>query len=251
MTAEHDTDKPVRDRLPSTFPTLGVLFSRVDLWPDWLKQEPQRERGDMLLAAVRWVVRLSSHTGWSEAEVLAHIGCDTKTEEELNELSDAKLRQSIDFMSWVESLLGDLDVASDKRLAVSGATRFFASAEMDLDSCKQAMSSGDFTALEYLRLGEVAQAWQCAMRRLDNPRGERARQTQEDNPFIDGNTPHISPRRLTLLSHPDAQELLGLRVQAHIEEHLRYCPACANASERRLAVEAERRPLGGVPAMIA
>ena len=148
------------------------------------------------------------------------------------------------YFEWVESLLRELDLASDKRLTVSGAARFFAAAETDLDRCETIMRAGDFAPLEYLRLGEVAQTWQSAMRRLEGQRGDRARHTQAANPFIDDQTPHLSPKRLDMLARPDSQDLFGPRIEERVREHLELCGLCEEAYDRRAAGVARRHVSG-------
>jgi hypothetical protein len=215
---------------PRAFSQVGALLSRPDLWSQWFAGRP--ERADLFKAAFSCVVRISSHTGWPEETALEHLGCDTKTEEELSDLTEGRLRSCIAYMMWVESLLGDLDIASDKRLTVQGAARFFVAAERELDLVKETMGAGDFSPTEYLRLGEIARAWETALRSLDRPTGDRARRIHAGNPFFDASTPHMSPLRLEMLSRSDADRLLGGRVSARMREHLRLCHICA-ASHRR------------------
>ncbi len=187
------------------------------------------------------MVRLESHTGWSVDEVLDRLGCDTKTEQELEDLDAARLRICIEYMQWIERLLSKLDLAVDKRLVLNGAARFFAAADEDLDLARRTMDEGAFSPSEYLRLGESAQAWKAAFRLLPGAAGERARQVHADNPFIDESTPHMTPMRLEMLSSPDATELLGERIATQMREHLENCPACAAAQRRAESLLAEKQ----------
>jgi hypothetical protein len=240
MTADQDSPNILlAGSQPRVFSNVGVLLW-PDLWFEWLKAHPGH--ATLLAAAHGALVKLSSHTAWEQERVLDRLGCDTKSEDKFLELSEGQMRLCSDYFEWVESLLCNLDLASDKRLAVSGAARFFAAAEKDLDRCRAVMRAGGFSPLEYLKLGEVAQSWQSAIRGLDGARGERARHTEAANPFIDESTPHLSPKRLDMLPLKDSQHLLGASVEERIHEHLEHCPVCeAAAFERRAATFRRRR----------
>jgi hypothetical protein len=172
--------------------------------------------------------------------MLARVGCETSSDEELRKLATERLGLCSDYFEWIESLLVELDLASDKRLMVSGAARFFAAADQNLEQCRTIMRAGSFSPLEYLRLGEIAQSWQCAIRGLPGYRGDRARDTQEQNPFIDESTPHLSPKRLDMLVRKDSQALLGSRIEKQIREHLSHCSACGESYARRTSGVAGR-----------
>jgi hypothetical protein len=219
-----------QSRLRPAFSQVGVLLSRHDLWGEWLAKHP--DRAGLFKEVFSCVVRLESHTGWSVDEVLDRLGCDTKTEEELEDLTSQRLKSCIDYMVWIEGLLSKLDMAVDKRLALNGAARLFAAADEDLELVEKTMDAGDFSPSEYLRLGETAPAWKAAFRLLPGVAGERARSVHDENPFVDEATPHMTPMRLEMLSSPNATELLGERTAAHMREHLENCPACAAAQRR-------------------
>lgn len=219
---------------PLAFTQVGALLSRPDLWTEWLSGRP--ERADLFKAAFSCVVRISSHTGWPEEVALEHLGCETKTEEELSDLTEDRLRSCIAYMGWIESLLADLDVASDKRFTVHEGAKFFVVANRDLDLVMTAMDAGDFSPIEYLRLGETARAWEAALASLEGPAGDRVRRIREGNPFFDASTPHMSPMRLEMLSREDAANLLGTRVVARMREHVSLCHVC-EASQRRTAAQ--------------
>jgi hypothetical protein len=242
MMADQDSSStPLAAGLPPrVFSNVGVLV-RPELWLDWLSEDPDPGRGELLALAHDCLVRLSSHTGWVKAQLLDRLGCDTKSEDELLQLPDEQMRLCTSYFEWVETLLCTLDLASDKRLTVSGAARFFAAAETNLDRCETIMRTGPFSPVEYLKLGEIAQSWQCAIRRLQTPRGERARHTQAANPFIDESTPHLSPKRLDMLSRKDSQSLFGPRVEQRILKHLKDCSVCGDAHERRTLGTARRQ----------
>jgi hypothetical protein len=215
---------------PRVFSLVGVLLSRPDIGGGWLSGRP--DRADLFKEAFSSVVRLQSHTGWSEELVLEHLGCDTKTEEEISALTEDRLQSCIAYMSWVENLLIPLDVYLDKRLAVQGAARFFLAAGQDLERAEAAMGAGVFPALEFLRLGEVARAWETAFGFVEGGEGDRVRRLREENPFANLGSPHLSPSRLEMLHGEQAAQLLGRRVVDHMREHLEYCQVCA-ASQRR------------------
>jgi hypothetical protein len=217
--------------LPPAFPDVGALLWRRNLWQAWLEEHP--EEADLLANSYGCLVRLTSHTGWNEDRTLERLGCEASSDEELRKLATERLGLCNEYFEWVEGLLLNLDLVSDKRLMVSGAARIFAAAEKDLGLCKRIMTSGIFPPLEYLCLGEIAQSWQSAIRALPGRRGDLARETYADNPFVDQSSPHLSPRRLDMLDRPNAQELLGPRIQRLMRGHLEVCAVCAESHDRR------------------
>lgn len=221
------------------FSQVGVLLSRPKLWGQWLAKHP--DRAELFKDVFSCVIRLESHTGWSVDDVLQRLGCDTKTEEELEDLTPQRLSSCIDYMQWIERLLDRLDLGLDKRLALNGAARLFAAADEDLRLVEETMEAGSFSPTEYLRLGESAQAWKTAFQLLAGPAGDRARRIHGENPFIDESTPHMTPMRLEMLSCANATELLGERIEAQMREHLEMCPACAAAQRRANSLLAENR----------
>ena len=139
---------------PPAFPDVGSLLWRRGLWREWLDEHPNE--GDLLAGAYRYLVRLTSHTGWDEDRLLKRRTCETSSDDELRKLATERLGLCSEYFAWVERLLLNLDVVSDKRLTVSGAARLFAAADQDLGRCEAAFKAGVFPPLEYLRLGEVA-----------------------------------------------------------------------------------------------
>ncbi len=216
---------------PQAFPDVGQLLCGPEFWRDWLDHNPSE--AELLSRALLCLGRLERHTRWDLDPLLEHLGCPAKSVRERLELGRDRLLHCLSYFEWVESLLCWLDLHSDKRLTVSGAARLFANADKDLEACRSRMDSGDFPPLEYLKLGEVAQSWQAAILTLPTQRGERARRTAEANPFVEPQSPHISPRRLDLLNAKDARALLGEQVEARAWTHLKHCPSCRAAYERR------------------
>jgi hypothetical protein len=224
------------------FHYVGALLNEPERWPGWLTRYP--DRAELLASTFGLVVRLAKATGWSNEAVLEKLGCTTKTKQELSSLEGDELRRCASYMNWVESLLEDLELRADIRLTVSGASRFFVSAQLDVDRCKVAMAAGDFPAIEYLRIGEIAQAWQCATRQLPGEIGERARATRSSNPFITDRSPHLAPERLEMLADENRLDLLGAKTVQAMRDHLRGCPTCMRA--QRSVASSEARTLAGV-----
>jgi hypothetical protein len=238
MTADHESSNAsLAGPPPLVFQNVSVLL-RPKLWSAWLAKHP--DHADVLANGHGYLVVLTTHTQWDPERVLDRLGCDTDSEDRFLDLSEDQMKLCGEYFQWVAVLLSNLDLPSDKRLAVSGAARFFAAAEKNLDACKTIMRSGPFPPIEYLKLGEIAQSWQCAIRGLDSPRGQRARATEQRNPFVDAKTPHLSPKRLDMLALQDSQHLLGANVEERILEHLDNCAICANAQERCTKASARR-----------
>jgi hypothetical protein len=215
---------------PHAFTQVGYLLSHHELWGDWLADHP--EKAGLFKDTFRCVVRLESHTGWTADLVLDRLGCDTKTEDELSNLTEERLAICLAYMLWVESLLQEHDLAIDKRLIIQGAARFFVAAERDLDRIDELMNEGEFSPSEYLQLGEIAEAWRSALRLLDTPAADRARRIHAENPYVDESAPHLSPMRLEMLARPNSTELLGARTEARMREHLDLCHVCKAALRR-------------------
>jgi hypothetical protein len=221
---------------PKAFSEVGALLATPTRWPEWLAKHP--EHATSLATAYSQVVRLESHTGWPTARLLDALGCTVEVEDE--PLSADRLERCLGYMRWVETLVSELDLALDKRLTVAGASRFFVCAGRNLETCLDAMSWSDFPPIEYLKLGEVSQAWDLAYCVLDSPRGARARMTFEENPFIDGAAPHISPKRLEMLIDADRRSrLLGARTSTRMLEHIDSCHACQAALQTLSREESE------------
>ena len=218
---------------PVVFRRVGALLAQPGRWGEWLAEHRDPAEARLFMDAFSCVVRLASQTGFAYDRVLAQIGCGVETEEDLAELPADELAACLDYMRWNEKLISDLDLAVDKRLVLSGAARFFLACDRDLDRCRAAMDDGAFSANKYLWLGEVAEAWQAAFRALEGDRGEHARATYEDNPFVTGRTPHLTPGRVDMFDREDADELLGSRVRERIQEHLDSCEYCGRAYRRR------------------
>lgn len=226
---------------PLTFSQVGYLLARPALWGEWLARHP--DRADLFKDAFSCVVRLRSHTGWTDDQTLDGLGCNTRNEDELSNLSQEHLTNCLGYMLWVEDLLTPYDLALDKRIIVRSAARFFVLADKDLVLAETIMPSpkrktaarheredGELPPSEYLALGETAQAWRIAARQLEGPAGERARRLREENPFADEQAPHLSPKRLGMLAGPDPEELLGPRVAARMREHIGLCRVCETAA---------------------
>lgn len=241
---------------PLTFSQVGFLLARPERWGDWLASHP--DRADLFASAFSCLVRLCAHTGWNGDETLESLGCDTKTEEELSDLTKERLTNCVGYMRWVEELLIPHDLDLDKRIIVRGAARFFVLADRYLPQAEAIVPSprnkasvhhefdeGEFPPSEYLALGEVARAWKSAARHLEGRPGERARYLHSENPFADGRAPHLSPKRLEMLGSADADQLLGPRVAARMREHVALCRVCEAAERQgaRRASMSTRLPL--------
>lgn len=240
---------------PLTFSQVGFLLARPERWGGWLARHP--DRADLFAAAFSCLVRLRAHTGWNGDETLESLGCDTKTEDELADLTKERLANCVGYMRWVEELLNPHDLDLDKRIIVRGAARFFVLADRDLSrveaivpssmskaNAHQELDEGELPPSEYLALGEIARAWRGAARQLEGRPGDRARYLHAENPFADERTPHLSPKRLEMLVSADANEILGLRVAARMREHVALCRVCEAAEQRRIAQGAQST---GVP----
>jgi hypothetical protein len=228
------------------FGSVGWLLSRPEEWSKWLQRQPAAT-AELFADTIQVVGRLAAMTKWHRAFVLEKLGCNTKTEKELSALTVDELQRCSDYISWVESVLDDsgLELIRDTRLVLTGAARFFITASLDTQACSRAMCRGDFAGRDYLRLGELAEAWECATRQLDSPAGDRARSAYDDNPYFGDETPHISLPRLRLLARPDAMHQLGAKTVQQMLAHLDDCEACA------LAYEAEQAPRISTPSRIA
>jgi hypothetical protein len=223
---------------PTTFSEVGALLSRPDVLAEWLIADTDRaRRADLFKEAFSCVVQISAQTGWSEDTALENLGCNTKTEESLANLTEERLRKCISYMLWVASLLELQDLETDKRTIVRRAARFFVAAGRDLARIEETMEQGEFTPLAFLSLGETARAFTVARQQLGEPGGDRTGRVHEQNPFVDASSPHLSPERVAKLNRPDAERLLGANVARRMREHLSRCGICETPQEVDSALE--------------
>jgi hypothetical protein len=200
---------------------VGAWLTRPQRRAKWLDEHSDR----LLQDTFSCIVRLSSHTGLTNEQLLSLIGCSIDTT--FADVPTPYLAQCAQYLRWLETLVGDLDLHVDKRLTLVGATRFSRAANHDLDQCTRIMNQAPFSPNHYLQLGEISQAWQAAFRALAGPQGDRARAIYDANPYTHPANPHLTPARIDMLSNPNVDRLLGPRVAARMEEHLQSCTVCA------------------------
>lgn len=211
---------------------VGKLLLYDELLVLWATEDPSRV--PLFKKVYGCVGRLESETGWHLEVLLQQLGCDTAKEDFDEKLTPRRLAMCTEYMEWVEELLEDFDLQVDKRLILKGASRFYNAAGEDLSLVKEIMAE-DGEPTFYLSLGENAQAWKAATRRLTEPAGDRAREIHRSNPLVDEATPHISPQRLEMLRSEECSELLGDRVAERMHEHISACSRCGRAWSRLTA----------------
>jgi hypothetical protein len=224
-----------QDGAKLTLSQLAWLLLDDEFVESWMSNDPTRV--GLFKKAWGCVVRLGDKTGWDVEVVLQRLGCDTRVKDFEEDLTPRRLIMCTEYMEWVEELIAAFDLQLDKRLVLNGASRFFNAAfqpgEENVKLAKTIMAEGGLPAC-YLDLGEIAPAWRAATRCLDVAAGHRASRLHSTNPFVDDDTPHISPQRLKMLQSDNAAELLGENVARRMTEHLEGgCPQC-NAARSRL-----------------
>lgn len=233
-TAEHEGEQP-------SLSQVGKLLLYDELLVKWAAVDPSRV--PLFKQVYGCVGRLESETGWELEVLLQRLGCDTTREDFDEKLTPRRLAMCIEYMEWVEDVLAAFNLHFDKRLALKGASGFYKAAGEDLTLVKEIMSEGSAPAL-FLSLGEIAQAWRAASRSIEGPVGDRSRRLHDSNPFIDADTPHISPQRLKMLRSEEAPELLGADMSERMRVHVADCPRCGEAWASLVDARARSRALG-------
>src|SRR5262249_50812778 len=139
-----------------------------------------------------------------------------------------------DLIAYACGVVDRLEVRRDKRLAVGFASRLFRDAGGDAHECEAAFAShkrGLLPPNQLLDLGEVASAFADAHQYLLD--------IDDDNPFRDDSTPHLSASRLQLFDE-GREDLLGATVIRRIAKHLDECRPCTRALREVVGREASR-----------
>lgn len=210
---------------------VAALLSEPRRWTEWLSKHPQRS--ELFAETFRFVVRLEQATRWETEVVLEQLGCRTKTTEELGRMDERQLQRCCEYFEWVESLVSLLAGTDDRRQIVSGAALLYLDSAGNLETCKQALEAGEFSAGELLALGEIESAWAVSRLHLEAPVGERSRLIARTNPFV-RERPHLSVERLDQFIDLD-DRLMDSVMRARIADHLDLCSECHEVYESRRA----------------
>ena len=183
---------------------------------------------------------LAAAVAWKTSHLLQRLGCDIATQDDLGKLSKDGLQRCEASLKVVGKAMALQDRRADRRHVV----RMFGTLLRQVDELpaprplREALDAGDFTAWQYLELGEIATAERLAAR---VQRGDDVRPDPR-NPYAALPSAHLSPARIEAYLRGDAEALgpnVLKRVRKHVEgdERHRPCARCASvaADVKRLA----------------
>ncbi|HEX8082650.1 MAG TPA: hypothetical protein VF529_00060 [Solirubrobacteraceae bacterium] len=137
---------------------------------------------------------------------------------------------SSELLTYVEETVGLVDTLSDRRRLFLAAVRIARAAQWNLPKLTAAFESGAFSALDFVRLGEISAAQRLALQLLGN---EPLTPTVTAGSASEGSV-HLSTPRLQAFVRGDRQAL-GSMVSIRMQEHLLDCDRC-NAAARALRI---------------
>lgn len=196
---------------------IDYLISNYELGEKFLDELPPESRtiAEPILSSAR---KLKETTGWDAEKLVVWLGCPTNTVKEFGDLLPERLEISKQYLSYLEQLSERIEVQFDKRMLVLGFGRLYIRAGEDIAKVRSAFEvERDFSANEYLNLGEVQRALDTALVVID-PGSEDEIVT----PFDNLDPVHISTGRLDALIKRErefASDTLG-EVAVRMEEHI-------------------------------
>ena len=126
------------------------------------------------------------------------------------------------FRDLLARLAARVDTPSDRRAVVRECRRGLRAAGGDSYRLEVALEAGEFSAIDYLELGEIASASEAVQRAL---RGEPA----GANPYASVPTVHLSAPRIAMYLD-GRRDLIGTAsVFDRLDAHVAACAACGDA----------------------
>lgn len=202
---------------------------------------PTRLRAEEVLQSA---AQLMSMTEWDGKRLLAALGCTIKTVGDLD-AGYERLGRCQRFLSLVARMAGLVDVVFDRREVVIGCAGLLKDTGQGPARLEELFRQGGFSAVDYLRLGEVSAALE-QVQALAAPGSAQQARLPEHDPFATAPTVHLSTTRIDSYVVGE-RELLGDEVSNRIKLHLPECDACRNAVEYRRALLASSRPDTAAP----
>jgi hypothetical protein len=192
------------------------------------------------------VDEMAQEADWTKQQFLEYAGCTSAARVEAEEVDADFMLDCRNYLEWVKGLLGGLDLASDRRGTIMGASRLFVEAHRDLHECNDALSAravGDntYTGEELIRLGEIQLGFETALANIDTPEGRLVKgMLIEDPAYL--HSPHLSSKRVGMLS--SSPSALGEKVARAMRMHLSDCRLCKEmyGDERQSGEAAQVRP---------
>jgi hypothetical protein len=175
--------------------------------------------------------RLTSMTQWSEQRLLEVLGCTIKTVGDFKVELD-RLNRCGDFLALVALDAGLVDTQMDRRQLVVEYARLLKATGASAETLKASLKVevGGYTAVDYIRLGEIEAA--IEQTRLVHGLDDINTAGAESDPFEDTDTVHLSPNRMDMLIEEKRSDL-GPEVANYMSAHIEKCPACGSAFEYR------------------
>lgn len=171
--------------------------------------------------------RLTAMTDWSTGRLLEALGCKIKTVAEFHKAELDGLNRCSMFLRLVTRTAGLVDTVPDRREVVVESARLLKAIGGDAAQLEelQTTQDGGYTAIDYIRLGELEEAVEhvrnLANRVIDG-------QAMADDPFAEAPAVHLSTTRIDMLIKGRQKEL-GVEVANHMALHIENCPGCSDA----------------------
>lgn len=236
--AEQTVERPNWGENPQgSLGLVGELLSQPRYWSKWLSEDPTRS--ELLAETFGCVVRLEQQTGWPSTTLLRELGCQKRAAEELRDMRLDEVELCRNYFGWIEELVALVDRTAEQRRIVVGAARLFRDLHADLIACRGAMEAGDFTPIDFLRLGEIDRAWQVCRAQL----GRTGQGARTSDPLSPGTDPHLRSKRIDRFLDGDS-EAMSYAMHRRLARHIAVCPRCAQAVEERRAQRQEMADAG-------
>lgn len=177
-------------------------------------------------------IRLSEMTAWTQERLLEVLGCKIKTMGEFKAELDGLERCST-FFRLVTRNAGLVDTVSDRREVVVESARLLKAIGGNADHLRKLLATkdGEYSAIDYIRLGEVDEASEHVRKVAHLESADQF--AAEDDPFAGAPTVHLSATRIDMLIKGKHAEL-GMEVANYMEAHIEKCPGCGQAYADRI-----------------
>jgi len=166
-------------------------------------------------------------TEWSGEQLLTNLGCPLRTHGDLAAVDIKRLTRCQTFLRFLSRLTGLVDVVPDRRAVVIECAGLLKTTGRDADGLVELVESGDFTPVDYIRLGEIGAAAELA-RTIAAQGATPVQDMATTGPFGEAPIVHLSTARIEMYI-ADMHDALGNEVSQRIKAHLERCEACAEA----------------------
>jgi hypothetical protein len=218
------------EELTDVRPLLQQQLEEDELSPqEEVQLSPQEEV--QLSGLLTIVERLEGLTAWSRDELLDNIGCEHRDANKLVK-DKAKIERCTSFLETLLDAAQRVDEGRSRRAVVKRCARLSKSIEVDAAGLERILGEGEFSALEYIELGELSSAERVARIAAGKqaPAGEFGPSPYDHLPTV-----HLSVPRVDLYVRGE-RDVLGERTFENMKAHVDECLACKGAVASRQAL---------------